>query len=116
MAWRCWHRQRQCARAAAVDSKAGHYVRRRAPDADLRAEKIVIDGLSTRFEVVRKGVCSGAVTIPTPGVHVAMNSLAAIAVALELGNQLSRSRRLRSRNFPASAAASKSRARPPGAS
>ena len=27
----------------------------------------------------------GAVTIPTPGVHVAMNSLAAIAVALELG-------------------------------
>ena len=26
-----------------------------APDADLRAEKIVIDGLSTRFEVIRKG-------------------------------------------------------------
>src|SRR5271169_3404243 len=56
-----------------------------AQDADLRAEKIVIDGLSTRFEVVRKGELLGAVTIPTPGVHVAMNSLAAIAVALELG-------------------------------
>jgi UDP-N-acetylmuramate--alanine ligase len=56
-----------------------------APDADLRAEKIVIDGLSTRFEVVRKGELLGTVTIPTPGVHVAMNSLAAIAVALELG-------------------------------
>lgn len=56
-----------------------------APDADLRAEKIVIDGLSTRFEVVRKGETLGAVTIPTPGIHVAMNSLAAIAVALELG-------------------------------
>jgi UDP-N-acetylmuramate--alanine ligase len=56
-----------------------------APDADLRAEKIVIDGLSTSFEVVRKGELLGAVTIPTPGVHVAMNSLAAIAVALELG-------------------------------
>ena len=56
-----------------------------APDADLRAEKILIDGLSTRFEVVRKGEMLGIVTIPTPGHHVAMNSLAAIAVALELG-------------------------------
>src|SRR5579863_8266064 len=56
-----------------------------APDADLRAEKIEIDGLSTRFEVLRKGVRLGAVTIPTPGHHVAMNALAAIAVALELG-------------------------------
>src|SRR5580658_4934784 len=56
-----------------------------APDADLRAEKIVIDGLSTRFEVVRKGQPLGTVTIPTPGVHVALNSLAAIAIALELG-------------------------------
>ena len=56
-----------------------------APDADLRAEKIVIDGFSTRFEVVRKGQPLGTVTIPTPGVHVALNSLAAIAIALELG-------------------------------
>ena len=56
-----------------------------APDANLRAEKIVIDGLSTQFEVLRDGKSLGSVTIPTPGVHVAMNSLAAIAVALELG-------------------------------
>jgi len=56
-----------------------------AADADLRAEKIVIDGLSTSFEVVRNGEALGGVTIPTPGVHVAMNSLAAIAVALEIG-------------------------------
>jgi len=56
-----------------------------APDADLRAEKIVIDGLSTRFEVIRKGDHLGRVTLPTPGVHVALNSLAAIAVALEVG-------------------------------
>ncbi|HYL60742.1 MAG TPA: UDP-N-acetylmuramate--L-alanine ligase [Candidatus Acidoferrales bacterium] len=56
-----------------------------APDADLRAEKIVVDGLSTRFEVTRRGEHLGAVTIPTPGVHVALNSLAAIAVALEIG-------------------------------
>lgn len=56
-----------------------------APDADLRAEQIVIDGLSTRFEAVHKGVALGVVNIPTPGIHVAMNSLAAIAVALEVG-------------------------------
>lgn len=56
-----------------------------AADADLRAERVVIDGLSTRFEVVFKGARLGTVTLPTPGVHVAMNSLAAIAVALELG-------------------------------
>ncbi|HYB91898.1 MAG TPA: UDP-N-acetylmuramate--L-alanine ligase [Candidatus Binataceae bacterium] len=56
-----------------------------APDADLRAEGIVIDGFSTRFDVSRKDRTLGAVTIPTPGVHVAMNSLAAIAAALEIG-------------------------------
>src|SRR5208282_6840660 len=56
-----------------------------AQDADLRAEKIVIDGLSTCFEVLRNGEHLGRVIIPTPGVHVAMNSLAAIAVAMEIG-------------------------------
>jgi UDP-N-acetylmuramate--alanine ligase len=56
-----------------------------AADADLRAEKIVIDGLSTHFEVVRDGAVLGAVMVPTPGHHVALNALAAIAVALELG-------------------------------
>jgi UDP-N-acetylmuramate--alanine ligase len=56
-----------------------------AADANLRAEKIVIDGLSTRFEVIGDGQVLGTVAIPTPGVHVALNSLAAIAVALELG-------------------------------
>lgn len=56
-----------------------------AADADLRAENIVIDGLSTRFEVLGHGQSLGTVAIPTPGAHVALNSLAAIAVALELG-------------------------------
>jgi len=56
-----------------------------AADADLRAEKITIDGLSTRFEVLRGHTPLGLVTIPAPGHHVAMNALAAIAVALELG-------------------------------
>src|SRR5260370_31667950 len=55
-----------------------------APDADLRAENIFIDGLATRFEVVHKGTALGVATVPTPGHHVAMNALAAIAVALEL--------------------------------
>jgi len=54
-------------------------------DADLRAANIVIDGLSTRFEVLADGQLLGTVAIPTPGAHVALNSLAAIAVALELG-------------------------------
>ncbi|MGH7815308.1 MAG: UDP-N-acetylmuramate--L-alanine ligase [Candidatus Binataceae bacterium] len=56
-----------------------------AADADWRAEKIVIDGLSTRFEAIRRGEPMGAVTIPTPGIHVAMNSLAAIAAVAEIG-------------------------------
>ncbi len=56
-----------------------------APDADLRASDIAIDGLSTRFDVIRGDERLGTVTIPTPGRHVAMNSLAAIAVGLELG-------------------------------
>ncbi|MGH7841002.1 MAG: UDP-N-acetylmuramate--L-alanine ligase [Candidatus Binataceae bacterium] len=56
-----------------------------APDADLRAEQIVIDGLSTSFTVLRKGAPLGPVTIPSPGHHIAMNALAALAVAHELG-------------------------------
>ncbi len=56
-----------------------------SPDADLRAEKISIDGLSTRFDAVLKGKLLGTVAIPTPGIHVAMNSLAAIAVSMEVG-------------------------------
>jgi UDP-N-acetylmuramate--alanine ligase len=56
-----------------------------ATEADLRAVEIAIEGLSTRFKVIRHDVTLGTVTIPTPGHHVAMNALAAIAVALELG-------------------------------
>jgi len=56
-----------------------------APDANLRAEGISIDGFSTRFDVIQDGRPLGTVTIPSPGRHVALNALAAIAVALELG-------------------------------
>jgi UDP-N-acetylmuramate--alanine ligase len=56
-----------------------------AAEADLRATEIAIEGLSTCFKVIREGITLGSVSIPTPGHHVAMNALAAIAVALELG-------------------------------
>jgi UDP-N-acetylmuramate--alanine ligase len=56
-----------------------------APDASLRAERIVIDGLSTRFDVLRDGKRLGGVAIPSPGTHVALNALAAIGVGLALG-------------------------------
>ena len=56
-----------------------------AAEADLRAAEITIEGLSTRFRVIRDGVSLGTVSVPTPGRHVAMNALAAIAAALELG-------------------------------
>jgi UDP-N-acetylmuramate--alanine ligase len=56
-----------------------------AADADLRAERVVIDGLSTHFTVVSGGESLGNVTIPSPGRHLALNALAAMAVALEMG-------------------------------
>jgi UDP-N-acetylmuramate--alanine ligase len=51
----------------------------------LRAENIVIDGLSTHFTVIRAGRELGAVEVPTPGHHVALNALAAVGVALAVG-------------------------------
>ena len=54
-------------------------------EADFRAEGITIDGLSTSFEVIHGDRTIGAVTIPSPGHHVALNALAAIVVALRLG-------------------------------
>jgi len=54
-------------------------------EADFRAERIAIDGLSTSFEVVYGDKTLGTVTIPSPGRHVALNALAAIVVALRLG-------------------------------
>ncbi|HLK86126.1 MAG TPA: UDP-N-acetylmuramate--L-alanine ligase [Candidatus Binataceae bacterium] len=56
-----------------------------ASDAELRAENIAIDGLSTRFTAVRAGRRLGTVEVPTPGRHVALNALAAVGVALALG-------------------------------
>jgi UDP-N-acetylmuramate--alanine ligase len=54
--------------------------------ADLHAENLRRDGLRTHFDVVRRS--DGLrlpVTVNLPGVHNVLNSLAAIAVALEIG-------------------------------
>ncbi|MBC8026600.1 MAG: UDP-N-acetylmuramate--L-alanine ligase [Steroidobacteraceae bacterium] len=54
--------------------------------ADLRAENVRRDGLRTHFDVTR--AVDGLklpVTVNLPGVHNVLNSLAAIAVALEIG-------------------------------
>jgi UDP-N-acetylmuramate--alanine ligase len=59
-----------------------------SPEADLRADAIVIDGLSTSFEVINHDSRVGRVTLPLPGHHLALNALAAIAVAFELGIDL----------------------------
>src|SRR5579875_3807019 len=55
-----------------------------APDADYRAEGIVIDGFSTQFDVLERGEKLGRISIPIPGRHVALNALAALAVAARL--------------------------------
>ena len=54
--------------------------------ADLRAENLRRDGLRTHFDVVRRAdKLRFAVTVNLPGLHNVLNSLAAIAVALEIG-------------------------------
>jgi UDP-N-acetylmuramate--alanine ligase len=54
--------------------------------ADLRAENLRRDGLRTHFDVVRRADnLRLPVTVNLPGIHNVLNSLAAIAVALEIG-------------------------------
>jgi UDP-N-acetylmuramate--alanine ligase len=54
--------------------------------ADLRAENLRREGLRTHFDVVRRADgLRFAVTVNLPGLHNVLNSLAAIAVALEIG-------------------------------
>jgi len=52
--------------------------------ADVTARDISHEGFSTSFTVVHSGKPAGQVTLPVPGLHNVLNSLAAIAVALEL--------------------------------
>jgi UDP-N-acetylmuramate--alanine ligase len=56
-----------------------------AAEADYSAHALAIEGLSTRFEVVRRGQALGRFQVRMPGVHNVLNALAAIAVADEIG-------------------------------
>jgi UDP-N-acetylmuramate--alanine ligase len=56
-----------------------------APDADWQARELRVEGLETVFEVWRLGERLGAVRLRMPGRHHALNALAAIAVADDLG-------------------------------
>ena len=56
-----------------------------APTADVRAENIRRSGLQTTFDVVRPSGAPLSVTVNLPGQHNVLNSLAAIAVAIEVG-------------------------------
>jgi UDP-N-acetylmuramate--alanine ligase len=58
-----------------------------AADANIRAENVVADGGSMRFDCVRRNGTTSrlAVTLNLPGMHNVLNALAAIAVATEVG-------------------------------
>jgi UDP-N-acetylmuramate--alanine ligase len=53
--------------------------------ADIRAVNVVRDGLQSRYEAQRAGRQALKVTVNLPGRHNVLNSLAAVAVATELG-------------------------------
>ncbi len=53
--------------------------------ADYRAKDPVVEGLSTRFTLIRRGEELGQVSVRMPGIHNVLNTLAVIAVADELG-------------------------------
>jgi UDP-N-acetylmuramate--alanine ligase len=56
-----------------------------SPDADWQARALRVESLETVFEVWREGQCLGEVRLRMPGRHHALNALAALAVADELG-------------------------------
>jgi UDP-N-acetylmuramate--alanine ligase len=56
-----------------------------APDADWQARELRVEGMETRFEVWRGERRLGDVRLHMPGRHYALNALAALAVADDLG-------------------------------
>ena len=56
-----------------------------AAGTDIRAVNVVRDGMQSRYDAERAGHAALAVTINLPGRHNVLNSLAAVAVATELG-------------------------------
>jgi UDP-N-acetylmuramate--alanine ligase len=55
------------------------------PQADLQARDVVCRGLTSTYSVVHQGDTLGSVKLNLPGVHNVYNSMASIAVGLELG-------------------------------
>jgi UDP-N-acetylmuramate--alanine ligase len=53
--------------------------------ADYRAKDPVVEGLSTRFTLLRRGEELGTVSVRMPGIHNVLNALAVIAVSDEIG-------------------------------
>ena len=56
-----------------------------SPQADISAQNVVVEGGISQFTVFIKSDEAGRFSLPMPGSHLVSNSLAAIAVALELG-------------------------------
>jgi UDP-N-acetylmuramate--alanine ligase len=56
-----------------------------ATQADYCARDLAVEGLSTSFELVRRGQSMGRFRVRMPGVHNVLNTLAVIAVADEVG-------------------------------
>ncbi|MEX2400603.1 MAG: UDP-N-acetylmuramate--L-alanine ligase, partial [Rhodothermales bacterium] len=52
--------------------------------AEIRAENVTQDGLTSRFTVISRGETLGDVEVQAPGLHNVRNALAAVAVGLEL--------------------------------
>jgi UDP-N-acetylmuramate--alanine ligase len=53
--------------------------------ADFHAKNISIEGLKTRYKVYRHGKALGEIALNLPGIHNVYNSMAGIAVGMELG-------------------------------
>ncbi|HJL14198.1 MAG TPA: UDP-N-acetylmuramate--L-alanine ligase [Sandaracinaceae bacterium LLY-WYZ-13_1] len=61
--------------------------------ADYRAKDPVVEGLTTKFQLIRRGEDRGEVSVKMPGIHNVLNTLAVIAVADELEVPLDVTRR-----------------------
>jgi len=56
-----------------------------SPQADFHAKNISIEGLKSRYKVYRHGKALGEIVLNLPGMHNVYNSMAGIAVGMELG-------------------------------
>ena len=76
--------------------------------ADYRARNPEVKGLTTTFEVIRRGDSLGQFEVRMPGLHNVLNALATIAVADELARRPRQDARVRSPASPECSAASPS--------